>query len=259
MTGMTVATTSRPASRALGAWCAVALALAGCQHQERNSRSTPTSGREGATVSATRFPNVHARLHTTVAQPGAATLEVDTDVWLLGDRFRVRDSRGRSPAQILDELAYPRGTGAPLRTMEELMDRASEVSRAPRGVTELYGDLSTDRGLVLQPLRDPSPRSATELAPAATQVLADGRLTGLAAGAESAHLGRNAILYRGALEGQEEGRPYRTELHRLVAAPYLLREEARDAASPQALFLVREVTLLEEGSVTEGDVTPPAR
>jgi hypothetical protein len=237
----------------------VALAAASCQHQDHNSRLPPTGSREGATVSASPFPNVHARLHLTVAQPGAATLEVDTDIWLFGERFHVRDSRGRAPSQILGELTYPRGTGTPLRTMEELMDRASEVQRAPHGVTELYGDLATDRGLVLQPLRDPSAQSASSLAPAATQLLADGRLAGLTAGAETSHLGRKAVAYRGVLEGQEEGRPYRTERHRLVAAPYVLLDEARDAASPQSLFLVREVTLLEEGGVTEADVTPPAR
>lgn len=241
------------------AFAAMLLCVTSCRHHERGPAPAVTNvPREGLTVSDTQFPSVHARLHLVLAQPGVPNLEVDVDIWLRGQRFHVRDSRGRSPSQILGDLSYHRGMGTPLRTMEEIMDRESAVQREPYGTTELYGDLATGRGLVVQPLRDPWPKSATELAPAATQLLADGRLAGLTPGPEVDHHGRKAIAYRGAIEGEEDGHPYRTELTRLVARPYVLLDEARDTAIPQSLYLVREVVLLEEGVVTDADVTPPA-
>jgi len=194
---------------ALAVAFAAILFATSCLHQDHGPVPALTNARGGSTVSDTQFPNVHARLHLTIAQPGAATLEVDIDIWLMSKRFHVRDSRGRSPSQILGDLSYPRGLGTPLRTMEEFMDRESEVRRAPYGTTELYGDLATGRGLVVQPLRDPWTKSDTELAPAATQLLADGHLAGLTHGSEVDRHGRKAIAYHGTIEGQEEGSPYR--------------------------------------------------
>lgn len=241
------------------AFVAMLLCVTGCRQHERGPAPAQIHApRGGTTVSDTQFPNVHARLHLVIAQPGVPSLEVDVDIWLRGQRFHVRDGRGRSPSQILGDLSYHRGMGTPLRTMEEMMDRESEMQRAPHGTTELYGDLATGGGLVVQPLRDPWPTSAAELAPAATQLLASGRLAGLTPGPEVDHGGRKAVVYRGAIEGEEDGAPYRTEVTRLVAQPYVLRDEARDAALPESLYLVREVLLLEEGVVTDADVTPPA-
>jgi hypothetical protein len=234
-----------------------AMLSAGCINQDHSSAPALTNARRGPTLSDTRFPNVHARLHLALAQPGVATLEVNIDIWLMGKRFHVRDSRGRSPSEILGDLSYHRGMGTPLRTMEEFMDRESEAMRAPHGATELYGDLATGCGMVVQPLRDPWRMSGVELAPAATQLLAVGRLAGLTPGSEVDHYGRKAIAYHGRIEGREEGSSYLTNLTRLVHSQYVLLDEARDAASPESLYLLREVVLLEEGIVSEGDVTPP--
>lgn len=224
------------------------------------ARPTPHAPLRGAPMSQSGYPNVHARLHLTQHTPDHPPRECDVEIWLKDTRFRVRDRSGRRLDEILGDATAPRQLGLLPRTMEDLMDRDADArARAsqPPAPTELYGDLATDDGWVYPPRRPPAEIRAAKLAPAAEQILARNKMTGLQIGAAAVRLGRTATEYHGFVRVTDDGEQYENEVTRVIAPPYLLLETTR-SASNAALSYVREIVALDEGTVTDADVTPPA-
>jgi hypothetical protein len=205
------------------------------------------------------YPNVNARLRLARTGPALPPREGFMDIWLKGSRFRVRDEAGRSVAAILDDLAAPRGLGAAPRSLEAIMDvwsQSSAAGPAAPGATELYGDLATGEGWVRRRGQAAWPIAAETLAPAAEQILAGETDARLARRGSVTRLGRPGVEYQGVLEGEEQGVPYRSAVTRVVAPPYLLFIDVRDAANPDHAY-TREVVALEEGAVADAHLTPP--
>jgi len=212
----------------------------------------------GTNMSQPGYPNVHARLRLMQRAPATPDRDSELEIWLTGTRFRVRDLTHRRVDEILADLTAPRGLGAPARTMEDLMDlHASERARANRDVppTELFGDLGTGEGWVYPSKGARWPMAANELAPAAEQILARNKVVGLQIGPSSTRLGRTATEYRGFVVVTVDGEQHQNAVTRVIAAPYLLLENVRDAGNA-GLSYVREVVSLDDGSVTDADVTP---
>ena len=179
------------------------------------------------------------------------------EIWLAGTRFHVRDLTGQSIHDLLGDVTAPRQLGAPARTIEQMMDRHDEARhRAPDPrPTELYGDLATGEGWLFPSDGAPSRLSASRLAPVAEQILARDKAAGLVPGATSTRLGRAATEYTGAVTVTEDGEPFRNEVARVIAPPYLLYEDIRSAGG--ALSYVREIVALDEGGASDADLTPP--
>jgi hypothetical protein len=211
-----------------------------------------------STTSVPEFPNATARLRIARTGPGLPDRERILTIWLCGTRFRIRDESGAHVSSILDDVPGTRGLGTPLRTVEAMMDLWSEASKRPtrpNRVTELWGDLASDEGYVKHGDADPWPKSADELAPLAVMILAppvDDRLH--VAGGERL-LDRTGTRSEGRVEGQDEDGVFETEVTRIVAPPYLLREFVRDLRDPSRTYL-RELLSLEEGAVTDADLIP---
>lgn len=213
-------------------------------------------------MTATTYPNVHARLRLTQHIPGDPDRINELEIWLKGTRFHVRELSGRRLDEMLADATAPRQLGAQPRTVEEMMDR--EDTRARAGVampaTDLYGELRTDDGWVFRPIRggrERGPVRAGKFAPVAEQILAHGKDSGLAAGPRSTRLGRATTEYRGTVTVTENGKQFHNTVTRAIAPPYLLLDDARSASNAE-LGYVREVIMLEEGTVTDADVVPPA-
>ena len=202
------------------------------------------------------FPNVHARLRVEQRQPGIPDRALELEIWLAGTRFRVRDAAGRAAYEIVGDVTSPRGLGLPVRELEEMMDRASSTYDGP--ATDLVGDLATGEGWVYPPVGERWPKPAHELAPAAAQILANGKPTMLPIVGTEMRLGRRATTYRGRVAVTEDGMQLHNEVRRVIASPYLLYEVAHDTLV-DAVSYVRDVVALDEGGVTDADLTPPAR
>jgi hypothetical protein len=204
------------------------------------------------------YPNVKARLRLTRTGPALPPRESYLDIWLKGARFRVRDGAGRDVGAILGDLAAPRGLGAAPRSLEAIMDvwsQSAEAGVAAAGATELYGDLATGEGWVRRHGQAAWPIAAETLAPAAEQILAGEPDARLERRGPVTRLGRPGVEYQGVLEGEEQGIPYRSAVTRVVAPPYLLFSDVRDAANPDHAY-TREVVALEEGAVADADLMP---
>jgi hypothetical protein len=208
-------------------------------------------------VTTPALPNVHARLRLTQQQPAAPPRVVELEIWWHGSRFRIRDLAGRRFEEIDADLKAPRGLGAPARSMEDLMDRSSAARRPPSPPTELYGDLATGDGWIFRAGAAPRSQPAAELVPVAEQILARGKDAGLRKVGDISALGRAAAEYRGTASVTEDGTTYHNEVYRVIAAPYLLVEKLHDSEVP-GLAYQRELTSLDEGSVSDADVAPPA-
>jgi hypothetical protein len=89
-------------------------------------------------------------------------------------------------------------------------------------------------------------------------VLASGKTAGLQAGTPTTRLGRRGTRYDGLVEVTDAGDPYTNRVSRMIAPPYLMFERTEDANN-HTLAFEREITALDEGTVTDSDVTPPAR
>jgi len=96
-----------------------------------------------------------------------------------------------------------------------------------------------------------------ELAHVAEQILAHGKDAGLRKIGDVTVLGRAAAEYRGTASVTEDGTPYHNEVYRVIAAPYLLVEKLHDSQVP-GLSYQRELISLDEGSVGDADLAPPA-
>jgi hypothetical protein len=215
----------------------------------------------GPQMNRSGYPNVHVRLHLTQHTPDHAPRDCEVEIWLKDTRFHVRDLSGRRVDEILGDVTAPRQLGALPRTMEELMDRdavARGRASQPPPPTELYGDLASDDGWIYAPRRPPAEMRAAKLAPAAEQILARNKMTGLQIGATATRLGRPATEYHGFVMVSDDGEPYQNDVTRAISPPYLLFEATRSTGNAE-LSYVREIVALEEGGVTDADVTPPAK
>ena len=55
----------------------------------------------------------------------------------------------------------------------------------------------------------------------------------------------------------EDGEHHDNEVTRVIAPPYLVLEDIRSAANA-GMSYVREIVALDEGTVTDADLTPPS-
>jgi hypothetical protein len=218
---------------------------------------SPDAAPDAPVIAQEEFPNARIRLKLRFQSPAAGERTIEQTVWLRGSRFHVRDEAGRSLNEILGDVTAPRGLGKPARTMEEIMDRDDAARKKAPGVTDLYGDLSSGAGLVVRWTDKPWAKSARDMVPIARQVLSGERTATLTPAGDVKRLGRKATEYKGAIEVQENGRPMKSNVVRIAAPPFLLLDEARDA-SIEDFYYVREVVALDEGVVTEADVSPPS-
>jgi hypothetical protein len=209
---------------------------------------------EGRSTSdeAPGYPRVRARLRFTRHAPGLPASEHLITVWLGGRRFRVRDESGRSFADIVGDVTAPRGFGVAATSMEDVMD-AWRASRHPRnkGATELFGDRQSGVGVVHEAGRDSWTTDATRLAPAAEQLLSNGRETTLEPSGEASYLDRACREYHFTLTGMEDGVPYTSVITWLVSGPYVLVRDVRDARISGLRARTEVIELDEEGFADE--------
>ena len=209
------------------------------------------------------YPNVHVRLRVAQRTSSTPPRDAELEIWLKDRRFHVRDLAGRRPHDLIADVTSPRQLGTPARTIEEIMDRNAEAVAPPTGAppTDLYGDLATGDGAIYPSGypsgRKPWSKPASELAPVAEQILAHNKMVGLQVGATSTRLGRPATEYHGTVTVTEDGAQFDNTVTRVIAPPYLVFEDTRNAANAEMSY-VREIIALEEGTVTDADVTPPA-
>ncbi|MBD2526251.1 hypothetical protein [Nostoc sp. FACHB-133] len=203
------------------------------------------------------YPNVRARLRLIKQAPLLPTRESYMDIWLNQTRFRIRDEAGRDVTTILTDVLASRGLGAPARTIEDMMDAFSETYDAPASrPTQIFGDLATMAGWVYGEGQPPWSIVAEQLAPAAEQILAGELETPMTFHQQTTRLNRLCAEYRGILVGVEEGIPYKSIVTRVVSQPYLLFSHVHDEELAEHSY-TREVVALEEGEVTDLDLTPP--
>jgi hypothetical protein len=212
----------------------------------------------GTTMTRDGYPNVHVKLRLVQRAPATPPRDEELEIWLSGTRFRVRDPRGRRNAEILADATARRGLGAPARTVEDMMDRfvAASAGQSAGPPTELFGDLTTDDGWVFPSNGEPWETSARKLSPVAEQILAGDNAEGLARVGTTTRLGRACTEYRGIVSGTEDGLAFENVIVRLIAPPYVLLDDARNAGTGNSSY-VREIVALEEGRVTDADLTPP--
>lgn len=178
-------------------------------------------------------------------------------IWLRGTSFRVRDQSGRPYADIVGDVTSERGFGTTPRTMEGFMD-AWSPTRLSDDATELYGDVQSGEAVVHEAGREPWATDAGVIGPVAEQLLTDGREATMEPVGEATHLDRPCREYRFAIEGEEDGIGYRSDVRWLVSGPFVLLRDVRDSRH-RGLFAVTEVVELEEGSVAEADLRPDGR
>jgi hypothetical protein len=230
-----------------------AVAVCACGRSPSPAKAPPD---QGASVTADDFPNVRVRLRLRSQSAALPERTIEQTIWLRGPRFRIRDEAGRDLHQILTDVTAPSGLGHAPRTLEEIMDRRSAARRPPAGATEIFGDLASDAAWNYAPGSSPWSQPAHELAPIARQPLAGDRAVGLTAGAAATHLGRTATEYRGQLQVVEAGASRRNAVVRLIAPPFLLLDDVRDAGNANH-FYIREVIALDLGVVTDADLARP--
>jgi hypothetical protein len=233
---------------------AIAMLLWSCTAGDATHPAQPARSH----MSQPGYPNVHVRLRVAQRAPSIPPRDSELEIWLSGTRFRVRDRNGQMLHDLLGDVTAPRQLGVPARTIEDMMDRDAaarhpDVDPPP---TELFGDLSTDDGWVVPSRGQRRAIRASRLAPVAEQVLARDKASGLARTASSTRLGRESTEYRGTVTVVEDGEPHDNDVTRVIAPPYLLLEDIRSSGDA-GMSYVREVIALDEGTVTDADLTPP--
>ena len=202
------------------------------------------------------YPRVRARLRRVRHTPGVPPTEGFLTIWLGGRKFHVRDEQGRSFAEVVADVTAPRGFGVAATTMEDLMDAWRSARRPPdRGATELFGDLESGVAVVHEPRRDPWTTDVERIAPAAEQLLTNGREAALEPSGEATYLDRPCREYRSALRGEEDGVAYRSDVTWLVSGPYVLVRDVRDSRI-QGLRARTEVVELEEDGFDDAMLRP---
>jgi hypothetical protein len=174
------------------------------------------------------YPTLQAVLRHTRTAPALPATEHRLEIRLDGTTFAVVDLDGRTFGEVIAEATDPRGFGQMPRTIEGFMDATSAALHGPAGApSEFAGDLATGRGTAVEAGGEPREVPARLLAPIAEQVLA-GELDEPAGEAEC--LGRTCAEYRFAVTGQDDGRPYRSDVRLLVWRGLVLLREVQDAA-----------------------------
>ncbi|WP_258725403.1 hypothetical protein [Cellulomonas sp. NS3] len=191
----------------------------------------------------------------TSRSPGAADRHTALTVWLSGTAFHVRDETGRRATDVLADVTGPRGLGAVPRSVEVLMDDESRARRGPVGTTDLYGDWERGEGRVQEVGGERWSANVRTLAVVAEQLLVAERERRLVSQAVVEVLGRRCAELHDTVEGVEDGRPFRSEVRLLVAEPFVLLREVRDAGIP-ALAARSEVVELDEGPQRGADLHP---
>ncbi len=176
------------------------------------------------------YPTLRAVVRRTRTAPATPPAEHRLEIRLRGDTFRVVDADGRTYAEVAAEVAAPRGFGLLPRTIEEFMDTTAAALRGPAAApSEFAGDLATGRGTVVEAGRAPREVPVQLVAPIAEQVLAGDLVAGRAPAGAAEHLGRACAEYRFALTGEDEGRPFRSNVRLLVWEGLVVVREVRDA------------------------------
>ena len=197
--------------------------------------------------------NVYVRLEISMRGPALPERGGTVDVWWKGARFRVRDDTGRDHGSILADLAAPRGLGQAPGSIEEIMDVASAAEGPKPDPTELFGDMASGAGWVVPPGEGPWPIEADRLVAAANQIFAPDTETSLEEVARDTILGRASVEYAGTIRGTVGTATYTNQVSRVVSAPYLLLEDARDARNADYYF-VRRALWVREDQVQDADV-----
>jgi hypothetical protein len=200
-----------------------------------------------------QYPNVRARLRSTLLHPSLPVRRSEMAIWLKDTRFRVRDEAGRHVAAILDDVSAPRGLGAPVRSLEEAMDIWAQSQDGRSSATELYGDRASSEACVRRGDQPPWTMPADALAAVAEQILAGEPDARLQAHGPVTRLGRQAMEYRGVVRGEDDAGSYECEVTRIISPPYLLLNEVRNACNAKHARLV-EVIALEEGACSDADL-----
>ena len=176
------------------------------------------------------YPTLRAVVRRTRIAPATPPAEHRLEIWLRGDTFRVVDADGRTYAEVAAEVAAPRGFGLLPRTIEEFMDiTAAALRGAAAAPSEFAGDLATGHGTVVEAGGAPREVPVGLVAPIAEQVLAGDLVAGRTPAGAAEHLGRACAEYRFALIGEDEGRPFRSDVRLLVWEGLALVREVRDA------------------------------
>src|SRR5258707_11330290 len=149
-----------------------------------------------------QYPNVRAGLQLPLLPPTLPARRSVLEIWLKGTRFRVRDEAGRHVAAILDDVAAPRGLGAPVRSLEEAMDIWSQSPDGRSSATELYGDRASSEAWVRRGDQPPWPMPADTLAAVPEQILAGEPQARLAAQGPGTPPGPEGMGYRGVRRGE---------------------------------------------------------
>lgn len=206
----------------------------------------------------TGYPNVHIRLKTTNRAAAVDDQVSEVDIWLKGQKFHIRDHACRPMSFILEDVMDPGGLGRQLESIEEMMDvGTADRLREKSSPTEIYGDLASDQAWVAEPFTTPYDMEARKLAPIAEQVLSRGKTAGLKVAGSRSRLGRAAAEYRGMVDAIWMEKPQQNAVTRIVAPPFLLHEHSHPPGSESRSY-TREILAIEEGVVTDADVTPPA-
>lgn len=193
--------------------------------------------------------NVRARILLTREAPALPRLEAPLTVWWLDDRFHAREESGRSFTEVAADASDPRGLGHLPRTVEGLMDAHIKLA----GRLDVYGSLSTEQALVVEPRGARWKTDTRRASPIAGQLFPHG-LDGLKPSGKGTVLGRECTEYTTPIEVRDGGLVLRSTARYLVAGGLVLR---RDVADGSGLVKLRaEVTALDEGVVRDADVTP---
>jgi hypothetical protein len=178
------------------------------------------------------YPTLRAVLRRARTAPALPPTEHRLEIRLDGSTFAVVDRDGRTFGEVIAEATAPRGFGSMPRTIEGFMDATSAALRGPAAASsEFAGDLATGRGTAVEAGGEPREVPAPLLAPIAEQVLA-GDLDGREPVGEAELLGRTCAEYRFAVTGQDDGRPYRSEVRLLVWHGLVMLRDVRDATVP---------------------------
>ncbi|MBN2498305.1 MAG: hypothetical protein JXR96_27185 [Deltaproteobacteria bacterium] len=200
--------------------------------------------------------NVYVKMELSMGGPALPDRGGSIEIWLRGERFRVRDHTGRMFGEICADLVARRGLGEPPATIEEIMDIHGAALRPRRDAVQLFGDLATQRGWVATEGEEPWPIPATKLAGIAHQIFAGEPAASLERVGSPTRLGRPCVEYRGLVDGETQGVAWQNQVHRIVSPPYLLLDDVRAAKVPD-WYYVREVVELVEGHVADAEVRPP--
>jgi len=199
---------------------------------------------------------VYARLRVIQSKPALPLREVFQEIWACGPRFHVRDTSGCDLTTLIEDVCAERRLGADPHSLEEIIDRWSQSTRAPFDSVDLFGDLSTGNGVVHRTGEKPWRTEAQKLVPLVNQLFATPSVSEFERGISVVRLDRECVEYHGFLRGTVAGVPYQSEVTQLVSGGYLMLSVVRDARNPQHTH-TREIVALQEGNIQEHDLIPP--